>query len=270
VYKLLHLLLGIDESEITINSNVFPNELLHENAPSAIGLVGSDETSSLSNEENDDNISDLLNAKDSINHTKNDEVLSAFNENDLKKLFQGENSDYIISGKEIEANYVGQLLELCAQKKGWNLPEYEFRIKGKANEPVIFCKCKLVAPTEIFEETAVSTNKKSAKHEAARKIIDKIYKLPVVESNVEYDLNDIDGKSNISKLMELCTKMKIDLPSFDYNQRGTLHQPSFECTLSIRWNKEFYKFNGSGATKKEAKQMAAGNCIEKLKLDSLD
>ncbi len=95
-------------------------------------------------------------------------------------------------------NYTGQLLEMCQSKKGWGLPAYDFKVKGRADKPVVFCRCTLFTKLSKFEEFAMGPNKKAAKKEASRKMIDtvneciRIYweKRKEAENLAEEDKND--------------------------------------------------------------------------------
>lgn len=163
-------------------------------------------------------------------------------------------------------NYVGQLNELCARKGGWAMPTYQFQKTGPSHQPLITCECILeTGVDESITASGIGTNKKVAKQVAARNILEIIVRdgiqfqeLPETASQPKKDSNFV------GRLNEMCQRNRWGLPTYDFNQAGPSHNPTFDCIVTVEPVEGTVNITGTGSSKKIAKQEAAKTCITTL------
>lgn len=181
----------------------------------------------------------------------------------------------LAAGKEIndeiiEENYVGQLTELCINRKYSSAPVFEFTQTGPSHTPTINCICKIKIGDEIKQTTNSSSSKKKAKQLSAKKMLDII---------LDYSINELTEKgigvavtgttdkieeNYIGLLHDLCSKAGWHFPVFQFSQSGLSHQPIFTCKVNIKTPDGVYTASGSSSNKKMAKQIASQKLLEQI------
>ena len=125
------------------------------------------------------------------------------------------------------------------------------------------CIGKLTIPSETIEVEVISSTKKMAKQDTAKKILEKIEGSGIIieEKHVE---KKIDPPNLIGLLQEFCVKANLPLPEYKYKQIGSMHEPVFECTVTMYYSEKKLLFPGHGLNKKQSKQNAAAKCYKYL------
>jgi ribonuclease R len=166
-----------------------------------------------------------------------------------------------VPGKN-EINYVGILMEMCQKNKGWSISDFNFIVSGLSHLPTITCTVILNTPGVVIEETVISSNKKAAKQDVAKKILDKLNESGNSSQSDKSPELLIDKDNPVGSLQELCSKFKLPNPEYSFRNIGTVHNPLFECELKIFTNKKPYFFKKTAENKKSAKQNCAEECFK--------
>ncbi len=197
--------------------------------------------------------------------------------------------------QDISSNYVGTLLEIVNRKENWQHPEYHFQLKGASHKPHVTCTCILKLDGETYTSEANGKNKKIAKQAAAKIMLEIIHEndldqqaedrqttpkevpqpqpKPAQKSakqnkkkqDDENNLFKVPDKENpIQALNNICQKKNADAPDYTYEEIGSHTNPEFECTVYVGFEGKDFEVSAAAASKKEAKRLAAANCLRKI------
>ncbi|OQY48485.1 MAG: hypothetical protein B6242_02130 [Anaerolineaceae bacterium 4572_78] len=155
-------------------------------------------------------------------------------------------------------NYVGRLGEICAENH-WQTPQYSYQKIGPSHQPTITCECSVNAIQDIVKASGIANSKKTAKHVSARNILLKIDEMDLENMTPsESDKECMPTEENyVGILNEVCQRLEWSSPKYEFQQFGSLHQPSFVCTLRLHDSRKLREISGTGTSKKASKQMAA-------------
>lgn len=174
------------------------------------------------------------------------------------------------SSEIIEENYVGQLGELCINRKSRSMPDYEFTQAGPSHAPTITCTCTLKINDSLLQTAGSSSAKKIAKQIAAKNMLDEMLKYSIEELvekgiyNMEKNTDEIIEENFIGLLNDACLKSNYSIPQFQFSVAGPAHQPTFTCKVSIKSAKGTLSAVGAASNKKNAKQIAARELLKQI------
>lgn len=158
--------------------------------------------------------------------------------------------------------------------KSGSMPKYDLIFDGSGTHTSSFTYL-----VNAHNMTAVGSgrSKKEAKHEAARKILEKLTLNEVAGAQssevppeplaeVVSPYKDKVTENAVGALQTMCMKYQLELPEYDeVGEGGPDHAKTFTISCSVGTQKK----DGTGRTKKQAKQLSALNMMNDLK-DSLD
>nr|WCL52342.1 PDGF/VEGF receptor-like protein [Gryllodes sigillatus] len=162
---------------------------------------------------------------------------------------------------------VSILQEMMARQG--NPPTYELIFDGSGTHTTVF-KYRVTASN--VTAIGVGRSKKEAKHEAARMALERLAThqiadvqppgLPREPVEVVTPYKDQLKENAIGALLDMCTTNEIPMPEYYLiEEKGAPHEKIFTFVCSVSKQKEI----GIGRTKKQAKQLAAFNMMNRLK-----
>jgi len=168
-------------------------------------------------------------------------------------------------GINTQENHVGKLLELCMITPNLNHPKYEFKITGQSHAPVINCEAEIVCGDLTIKTSAVASSKKEAKQLATGKILDELNNQNLLIIDTPQKSKPTIAQNYIGKVNELCIKLNLMEPEYQFSQSGMMHSLTFSCIMTIKTKGQIKEFAADASTKKEAKHKAAELCYNYLK-----
>ncbi len=193
-----------------------------------------------------------------------------------QKEVQNKTSLHTEEQPRASTNYVGIVNELFDKYHLVQKPGYEFMMEGPSHHPRIVCKCTVEVDGETLKIEATGGNKKMAKQEAARKLLEVLEKKGYtrqvsnrklsthfsehIQQIVEFD----EGTNYVGLLQEYCQKQHIRLPEYTFFEINQNNLPFFQCQLKFFTPNEELIFWGEGPNKKLAKHDASFECLKYL------
>lgn len=155
---------------------------------------------------------------------------------------------------------ISYLQEICV-KHEFALPKYDLL---ECKQEKMF---EYLVTASHYSANGVSSSKQSAKHLAAKTLLEKLKHVDKFKSILLEIPAVPEGEKNnnvadpVSNLLEICAKNSWDFPDFNLiNQVGPSNEPVFTITCAFKE----YRTEGCSRTKKDAKKLAAKQMIEQI------
>jgi dsRNA-specific ribonuclease len=150
-----------------------------------------------------------------------------------------------------EENYVGRLIEMAQQHEDWSEPLFDVEASGTSHQPLFTSTCSMQVGRERLETKGTAWQKQSARHSAARTMLEL-----AMQRVVRIDADSSGSTDNVSRLTALCLEKSLPLPRITFEEWTNTAGPTYTCWTSIKIGSQVHRASGVGPSKADALEAA--------------